>query len=317
MVSSNSDGGQQRIDSFLREFSSRLSAECGKDIDFILLFGSAARGEFVPGRSDVDLIIQVKGAEAKESVSLFAEKLFWELDEKHKTRLKEVCSIGIGSGLLENLVKGAEEKARLYKPFEVFAPGDIDWKRGFIRRLDLLPGAILVASQLTLLYKMKNEGKILFGRDIRGEINPYFSLWEKLKGILVPQTLAFISISLSLLLPKKAVGYAFKAVFYEMESALMLLEGKIPSRKEAADGFSRATIFDDEFLNIIRFSIEQRFGILPKQKKAFIFEAMRVKKEGFHGGRLEAFSFCLHSFFVIYSSNTAIILKAIIGRKGI
>ena len=62
---------------------------------------------------------------------------------------------------------------------------------------------------------MKHEGRILFGRDIRPEIQPRFTLWEKLKGIWVPQSIAFASLILALPLPQKAVAYAIKALFYE------------------------------------------------------------------------------------------------------
>jgi len=37
-----------------------------------------------------------------------------------------------------------------------------------------------------LLYKMKYEGKILFGRDVRPEINPRFTCWERLKAVTTP-----------------------------------------------------------------------------------------------------------------------------------
>ncbi|HID73114.1 TPA: nucleotidyltransferase domain-containing protein [Candidatus Micrarchaeota archaeon] len=54
-----------------------------RDIDFILLFGSAARGEFRAGVSDVDMIIQVKKASTVPKLEGYAERLFWELDRKH------------------------------------------------------------------------------------------------------------------------------------------------------------------------------------------------------------------------------------------
>jgi len=51
---------QQKADAFLEEFVDELGKAYGSEIDIILLFGSAARGEFILGKSDVDLIIQVK-----------------------------------------------------------------------------------------------------------------------------------------------------------------------------------------------------------------------------------------------------------------
>ncbi|MDP2974054.1 MAG: nucleotidyltransferase domain-containing protein, partial [Candidatus Diapherotrites archaeon] len=68
---------QLKVEAFLQEFVSALAEKHAKDIDFILLFGSAARGEFVLGKSDVDLIIQVKSDEKRKEVEAFAEKVFW------------------------------------------------------------------------------------------------------------------------------------------------------------------------------------------------------------------------------------------------
>lgn len=300
---------QKKADSFLKEFVQKLTRKYEQELDFILLFGSAARGQFVLGKSDVDLIIQVKDKSKVKEIEVFAEKLFWELDKKHGTMLEKVCSTGVGKNLLENGLKAIEKQTRLYKPFEVFGPKDIDWNKGMIKRLDLMPGAILVASQLTLLYKMKYEGKILFGRDIRKEINPRFTKWEKLKAIWVPQSISFASIFLAFLLPKKAVNYATKAIFYEVESANMFLQGKIPLGKEKLTGFASATEFKTKALDDLRFYIELRFNLLGIQKLQFIQRAIEIKKNGFKDGKLKAIRFCIRAFWIIYSSNTIIILK--------
>ncbi|MCU0638067.1 MAG: nucleotidyltransferase domain-containing protein [Methanothrix sp.] len=223
---------QQKADAFLEDFVRELGGACGSDIDFILLFGSAARGEFILGKSDVDLVISVKSNKAVRVVEQFAEPLFWRLDEKHGMMFKRVVSTGKSGSLLEDAIKKLEKQARLYKPFEVFGPDDIDWRAGRVKRLDLLPGAALVASQLTLFYKMKHEGKILFGRDIRPEIEPRFSLWEKLKAIWVPQSIAFASIILALPLPQKAVAYAVKALFYEVDSVNLFQKNMVPLGQE-------------------------------------------------------------------------------------
>lgn len=154
---------QERSDAFLQDFVGHLASACGRDIDFILLFGSAARGEFILGKSDVDLVIQVNSDEAARKVEQLAEPLFWQLDEKYGMMFRKVVSTGESGSLLEDALKRLEKHARLYKPFDVFGPDDIDWRAGKVKRLDLLAGATLVASQLTLFYKMKHEGKILFG----------------------------------------------------------------------------------------------------------------------------------------------------------
>jgi predicted nucleotidyltransferase len=305
---------QRKAEAFLREFVERLAEKHGRDLDFVLLFGSTARGEFVLGRSDVDLAIQVKSNEKVKPVESFAEKLFWELDKKHGLKQKEVCSTGKSKSLAENFVKGLEKQTRLYKPFEVFGPKDIDWEKGMVKRIDLMPGAILVASQLTLLYKMKHEGRILYGRDIRREIRPRFTLWEKLKSVWVPQSIAFASVFLALFLPKKAVGYAVKSVFYELESASIVLQNRVPEREKQLKGFENATVYRQRFLDRLRFFVELKLGLLAKQKRGFVEKAIAMKKAGFKGSRLSALKFCWQAFWVIYSTNTAIVLKAVFGK---
>ncbi len=310
MIVNQKTADQLKVDAFLQEFVDELTNAYGSEIDFILLFGSAARGEFVLGKSDVDLIIQVKNDLAVKTVEAFAEQLFWRLDEKHGMQFRQVVSTGAGQGLMEDALKFLEKQARLYKPFEVFGPNDIDWSRGKIKRLDLLPGATLVASQLTLFYKMKHEGKILYGRDIRPEINPRFTAWEKLKAILVPQALAFAAVIIALLLPKKAVGYAVKALFYELDSVNLFLKSKIPLDEKKLEGFASATELGDRLLDDVRLSLETRLGLLSEQKMEFVRKAAQIKRNGFQGGGWDALGFCLRAFGVIWETNAAVILKA-------
>lgn len=301
---------QEKADLFLKEFVSELSKSMGEDIDFILLFGSAARGEFILGKSDVDLIIQTRSDAAVRRVERFAESLFWQLDEKHGMQFEKVLSTGASEGILEGSIKFLEKQARLYKPFEVFGPNDIDWSEGLIKRLDLLPGAILVASQLTLLYKMKYEGKILFGRDIRPEINPRFTWWERLKAIMVPQSIAFASLILAVILPQKATGLAVKSLFYEVESANIYQKSLIPPPEEKMKSFAGASQFENPALDRVRFLLEKSLGLSSEQKLELIKKAAVIKREGFQGGRDEALSFCLIAFWTIWQTNVALILRA-------
>lgn len=300
---------QLKVDAFLQEFVDKLTKAYGSEIDFILLFGSAARGEFILGKSDVDLIIQVKSDRDVKDIEKLAESIFWRLDEQHGMHFREFVSTGDGGSILEDAVKLMEKQARLYKPFEVFGPDDIDWSHGRIRRLDLLPGAVLVASQLTLFYKMKHEGKILYGRDIRPEINPRFTAWEKLKAIWTPQSLALAAVILSPLLPRKAVGYATKAIFYEVESANIVLRDAIPSGQEKVEGFASATKMGDRLLDDVRLCLETKLGLLSEQKGVFLKEAAQIKKKGFEGGGWKALGFSLRAFGTIWETNAMVILK--------
>lgn len=205
------------VDAFLSAFTKKLVKEYPDEIDFILLFGSAARGEFRAGTSDVDMIIQLKRKRSVAKFERFAEKVFWELDKRHGTRLAEVCSTKRGDifGILEKQVK-------LYKPFEVLGPDEIKWSEGRIESKDLGPFAI-IAPIHHFAKKIKHEGRILYGRDIRKEIMIKESLSDGLRAIIIPYILSSFAVPLSLLLPDKALKYSTKAVLYSVDGQVTLM----------------------------------------------------------------------------------------------
>jgi hypothetical protein len=156
---------------------------------------------------------------------------------------------------------------------------------------------------------MKHEGKILFGRDIRLEIKPRFTLWEKLKGIWVPQSIAFASLILALPLPQKAVAYAVKALFYEVESVNIFQKNLVPAGQEKVAGFASATKFDDELMDAVCFFLERNLGLLGEEKMQFVREAGMIKRQGFQGSRWDALELCRRAFWIIWSTNAAVIIK--------
>lgn len=218
---------QSIVEEFLKEFADRLSTAC--DIDFILLFGSAARGEFKKGISDVDMIIQSRGQEGKEEIYKVAEDIFWELDDKHGTEFRKVCSIGVEEtdSTLEKAIRKGQSTARLYAPFEVLGPEDVDWERGELKSGFLRIGTDLVAPKYLLFTKMKVEGMILYGRDITKVINPQINWFDRVKAILVPHHLSFFSALVSPFSPKMAVKMAIKSAIYSVESCLYYLKKPI------------------------------------------------------------------------------------------
>lgn len=203
---------------FLSEFVQLLTAKFPEEIDFILLFGSAARGEFRAGISDVDLIIQVKHEAAIAKVEGHAEATLWKLDKKHKTRLREVCST-----MKTDILGGLEKGAKLYKPFEVLGPGDVIWSEGRLASPALGPFS-LMAPISQFAKKIKKEGKILYGRNILKEINVHDSIFDRLKGIFVPYVLSIFAAPLSLVMPNRALGYSIKAVLYSIDAQLAAIE---------------------------------------------------------------------------------------------
>ena len=206
------------INDFLKDFTKALVNQYPRDVDFILVFGSAAKGEFKAGISDVDIIIQLKREKNRRVFEKYAEGLFWKLDEKHHTKLKQVCSTGRADvfGLFEKELK-------LYKPFEVLGPKDIDWKAGKIVSGKLATFAT-VAPLTRFAKRVKREGKILYGRNILEEINPPSSLVDDVKSIFIPYALSIFAVPLSLIMPNKALGYSLKAVLYAVSEQVELVD---------------------------------------------------------------------------------------------
>jgi predicted nucleotidyltransferase len=208
----------KHVNAFLAEFVKKLAKEYRDEMDFVLLFGSAARGEFKAGTSDVDLIIQLKHRRSLGKFERYAEKIFWELDTKHGTRLSEVCSTKKGDffGILEKQVK-------LYKPFEVLGPNEINWSEGRIETNKL--GAFAVIAPINhFAKKLKKEGKVLYGRNITKEIKVTESLVDSLKAILIPFVLSLLATQFTIFLPEKALKYSIKAVLYSVDGQVTLLE---------------------------------------------------------------------------------------------
>ncbi len=310
---------QKLVEKFLHEFVDKLTKRHGKDIDFILLFGSAARGEWKKGMSDVDLIIQTKTRGSVEPIKNYAEKLFWQLDRKYGTEFRKVCSIGS-----EEKSKKLLSKAKLYVPFEIFAPGDMDWKNGEIKRKDLYWGAKLIASQGTLFLKMKKEGKILYGRDIRKEIYVKNTLWEKFKAILIPFYLSMIGLVGSIFNPAMAVKLADKGVIYSIESALFFMDlpvggGTTKAMRTLEKKLRKKFKLSRNLLG----SMELDFIINVDYRKIADIEFARkaielkynLKELTEKMGRKEALSFCFNSLKFVLALNLFALVSNVKTRK--
>ncbi len=212
------------VNTFLSEFVRLLTAKYASDIDFILLFGSAARGEFRAGISDVDMIIQVKRNAAMSKVEKYAENIFWKLDKKHGTQLYKVCSTS-----RDDLFAGLEQKVKLYKPFEVLGPNDIKWSEGKISSPGLGVFAA-IAPIYQFAKKIKREGKVLYGRNILEEIEVKEDIIDKIKAVLIPFLLSLFAFPVSIFFPNKGLKYSIKAVLYGIDNQMAVLEAAYAKR---------------------------------------------------------------------------------------
>ncbi len=262
----------ETINRFLSDFARELKSE--KQIDFVLLFGSAARGEFQVGISDIDLIIQVKNKKDIKRIEKKAEEIFWRLDRKHKTGLKEVCSTG-----RSDIFSIFEKQVKLYKPFEVIGPKDILWKQGKIDSSALGVFAAL-APVNQFAKKVKAEGRILVGRNVLEEITIKETLSDKVKAMILPYVLSIFSIIVSVFSTEKGLKYATKAVLYAIDDQLAVMEER--TAKKASLN-----------LRILKTELGGYYSIRLAKEALYVkknFE--KVKREW---GFIDKFSFCMQA----------------------
>ena len=242
---------QEKVNKFLEYFKTELVRACPRKVDFILVFGSVARGEFRVGVSDIDMIIQCRKEESVESVERAADKIFWMADRKFGTEFGEVCSTG--KGRREQEIKNLEKELKLYKPFEVIGPSDIDWSKGEIKHPGLMWWSFFIPKDL-MARKIKYEGKIVYGRDVRKDIEARSVFLDKVKALFIPQMLSLASIPMLLLSTDKAIKYSTKAVFYSVENQLYFLDLKFGSTDRNIDKLRKklGDVFSVRFMNEAR-----------------------------------------------------------------
>jgi hypothetical protein len=150
-------GDNAALDAFLDDFVRGITDTYPDKIDCILLSGSAARGGFKIGESDIDLHIILKDERDVAGVERFASSLFWGLNRRHG--LKLVRSYGRKlSGGFSFMLGQAPLAAR---PFYVAGPKG--WRLKLHPPLSLTS---LLGLERELLRGRIRNGKVLFGRNI-------------------------------------------------------------------------------------------------------------------------------------------------------
>ncbi|MEK6978373.1 MAG: nucleotidyltransferase domain-containing protein [Candidatus Hydrothermarchaeota archaeon] len=286
---------QDLVEGFLEEFVEGLTARYGDRIDFILLFGSAARGDWIRGASDIDLIIQLKKP-GKREVAEYATGLFWELDARHGTAFREVCSLRKG-----DLLSALERKMRLYCPFEVLESGEVDWGKGEFHDPFFRAALFFVAPKGMLLRKIRQEGKVLWGRDVREEISLEVSIWDRVKALAVPKYLALYAALVVLIAPTRGVRLATKALLYEAEAALYFLGEPIGLGVKKAVGRLEREVRENP---LVDFSLVRR---------GLEYKGMA---EGLQIGRGKGMRFALRVLLFILATNMAVVSKRVIKALG-
>jgi predicted nucleotidyltransferase len=281
---------QALVDRFVRELVKDVVRRFPSAIDFVILFGSAARGEFMPGVSDIDLLIQTKQDKHVKIIERAATVTFWKLNKRLRTGFEKSCATKKPRTLAGRVFGTLERRANLYTPIFVFGPNDLDWSTGRVRKPSLYLPAHLIVSQAGVFHKFKTEGKVYYGRDIRKEIQPGFSWWERWKGIMIPQHLAAFALVISPFFPAHAAKYCNKAILYDIDSALLYMNriGKHSKKQKILQLAAASGLATKEF--------------------DIVTEALRYKKKGFSGN---AVSYALRTFWFVLRLNFGAVMHTI------
>lgn len=150
-------GDKAALQAFLRDFIAGMAGSYGEKIDCILLSGSAARGDFKAGESDIDMHIVLKNDCDVAEIEKKSSTLFWELNRRHGLKLVRSYARKHSSGF--SFICGRPPISP--KPIHVVGPSG--WQLKLSPRLS--PASILGIEPQLMRGRIRN-GKVLFGRDI-------------------------------------------------------------------------------------------------------------------------------------------------------
>ncbi|MBI2579234.1 MAG: nucleotidyltransferase domain-containing protein [Candidatus Aenigmarchaeota archaeon] len=287
---------QSAIQHFLFDLKKEIKKSAvRKDIVSVILIGSAARGDWVRGKSDVDFLVVAKSGKEKRKVSSFFRKALDKLNKKHDLRLEDSCTDEkkFHNAILNAVLK-LESGFLFGVPFYVISQEDFDLVKKKISDRKIWFMMTFVASLSSFLKNIKETGKVVYGADLVREIKESrLSFFDHVKIFLVPYYILALGF-LSLHDGKTAMNHAIKACLLEADDELLLLERHLGSYDKDEHAYER--IFSRLPYNIehLKKCVEYRknfAGINPK----------------FFG----TLSFLFHSFFFILTSHLFYLLNLV------
>ena len=302
---------QEMVWKFIYEFRDRVVPSIKDKLDFIIIYGSAVRREFVPGKSDVDIVFQVFKQEDRKYAEEKAAEVFWETAKKYP-KLKFEKSLSVSKNKKRNVVtkilEKAEQSSFLYVPVFVFVEGEIDWEKGELHSSNPLIklGQSLLIPQRTVFLRFKQEGEMLFGRDVRKDINIRLTIMDRLRLGAAPQLLSLIGVMVSIIAPQKARGYAIKALLYQVDSLLTALsEYEKMERIEKIKKDQKMLLeeYTEHLQKLIFLRLDYTKGVLRPSDFRLFTDAMKLKWGEKKLGYFGTVWFCYKAWFFILRSN--------------
>ena len=219
---------------FLDELTSKLIEEYPDEIISFVLFGSATTGEWIRGKSDIDCIIIIKNKKFTEQIEKYLTWLLFDLDTKYNLKLSDTCtSYKKTDNTMLNLILKLENKMMFGQPFYVVSEDQLNLKEFKIKKnFKAKIGTRTIASLGLFLYRIKNTGIIMYGKDIREDIPNSIPVIEKIKAFFNAMLLLMMSFIIFPYDAKSAFTHAVKANFWACDDVLFALDEPLSTTKQ-------------------------------------------------------------------------------------
>ncbi len=313
---------QEVVWKFIYDFRDEVAKEVGDQLDFVIIYGSAVRKEFVPGKSDVDIVLQIFKEEDRKSIEKKATEIFWKISKRYPL-LEFEKSLSVSKtkkrNAITNVLEKLEQSSFLYVPVFVFVKGEIDWKNGELHSDNPLIkiGQSLLIPQRSVFLRFKEEGVVLYGRDVRKEIEIKLTVIDRLRLGTAPQFLSLIGFVISSVAPKKGIGYAVKALLYQVDALLTAVASyQKMERSEKIERNQKVLLeeFTHRLSQLIRLKLDYTKGNLRPSDFELFEEAIVLKWGDKKLSYFQTILFCLKANWFIVRSNGRAIAYLVLRR---
>lgn len=286
---------QKFMRSFVADFRKAVENSNYKDdIVSVVLFGSAARGSFVKGHSDVDIIVITKDGRSKEEIQDYMRSLVSRLNKKHNLFLEKTCSDEkkFNNAVL-NTVLRMESFFLWGVPIYVLPQTEFDLVKKRVKDPKIWVLVEFLGSLNQFLASLKNTAVTIYGENLIKEIRDVnLSMFDRVKLTLQPYYLLFLSLLIVAFDARLAMRHAIKACLMESESDLMWLNEKIGSYQKDEHLYEKLFTGKDFEIRHLRKTMELRAHA----------HKMDVKKS-------QAFDYIVESYRFVASSHAALLSR--------
>ena len=227
----------------------------------IVLIGSAARGEFIKGESDIDFIVVVRKNSQKKAVTKFVSGVLNKLDKKLDMRLKETCTDrnDYHNEILKMIMR-IESSVFFGVPFYTISLEDYDFFRNRIQNPKVWFVATFLGSLNQFLLNVKDTGKTIYGRNLMKLVSVRLTHWDKAKIFGEQMLVMLAGVLVFPFNSKLALKHFIKSSLYQEEFDLLFLhrhlKGYVRDRKVFCGAFSS----DRKFVRHLKKSIDYRLN---------------------------------------------------------